>query len=140
MLASADNKPLQVSEVLAQQQSIRAEVQAGKGRYKAMPSSKREELLARQTKLMQLLDGKQTSSDLTEAQRVEAFNTLEWIEAAINRAEDERTICEREQPTGSHRTVTRCRTVAQIREEREAAEKAVDRRAVCSQGDMCTGK
>lgn len=128
---AASNKNQDVGPVVTQQQSIRADVLAGKQPYKKMPSAKRDELLAKQAELLKLLDGKKTFAELTEAQQIDAFNTLEWMEAAINNAEEERMVCKREKPTGSNRTTTVCKTVAQIREEQEAARNAVDRTALC---------
>jgi len=135
ILATPKNQD--VGPVVTQQQSIRADVLAGKQPYKTMPSAKRDELLAKQAELLKLLEGKKTFAELTEAQQIDAFNTLEWMEAAINNAEEERMVCKREKPTGSNRTTTVCKTVAQIREEQEAARNAVDRTALC---DSCNGK
>ena len=136
----AASAPMDLGQIRMQQQQIRAEVIAGKGRYKDMPARTRDELLAKQDGLLKMIEGKKTNSELTESQKMEAFNTLEWIEATVNNAEDERVICKSEKPTGSHRPQKVCRTVAQIRQEREASERAVYRRAVCSEGGMCAGK
>ena len=139
-LAGTD-KSLDLDSVRTQQAQIRAEVQAGEGRYVDMPVDKRHELLAKQDGLLKLIEGKQTDDQLTQSEQMEAFNTLEWIEATINNAEDERMICKREKPTGSNRMQSVCKTVAQRREERENSERMMnDRNAVCSEGRWCTGK
>ena len=132
--------PIELEQIRTQQKQIRAEVLAGKGRYADMSSRKRDELLAKQDGLLQLIECKSTESELTEKQKMEAFNSLEWIEAAINNADDERVICKSEKPTGSNRAQKVCKTVAQIRQEREDSSNAVDRRAICSEGQMCGGK
>lgn len=44
---------------------------------------------------------------------MEAFNTLEWIEGAINGAEGERVTCRREKIVGSNRAIRVCRTAAE---------------------------
>ena len=113
--------------IRTQQQQIRSEVQAGKGRYAKMPVPKRDELLAKQSGLLNLIHGKQTDADLSASQQMEAFNTLEWIEATINNAEDERMVCKRETPTGTNRSQKICRTVAQMRAERAGAEELLRR-------------
>lgn len=101
--AGADTrKPLELTTVVAQQKQIRDDLMIRKGRYKDMPDPTRVELLSRQAELLTMLDGKRTAADLTEEQQMQAFNTLEWIEAAINNAEDERVICRREKSPGQH--------------------------------------
>ena len=131
---------MELEQIRVQQKQIRTDVIAGKGRYADMPSKKRNELLAKQDDLLELIEGKSTESELTDKQKMEAFNSLEWIEAAINNAEDERVICKSEKPTGSNRAQKVCKTVAQIREEREDSSNIIDRRAICSEGQMCAGK
>lgn len=138
-ISAAPNRNQDVGAVVTQQQGIRADVLAGKKPYKDMPAAQRDELLARQVEILKLLEGKKTFAELTEAQQIEVFNGLEWMEAAVNKAEDGRTVCKREKPTGSNRMVTVCKTVAQIREEQEAARNAVDRTALC-ESSRCTGK
>lgn len=119
--AHAAHTPLDISKVVSQQEQIRADVMARKGRYKDMPSATRDELLSKQHKLLEMLDGKKTPGDLTEDQRMSAFNTLEWIEAAINNDQDERMVCTRERTVGSNRITRVCRTESQMKEARERA-------------------
>jgi len=123
---AAEAAPFKVSDVLTQQQEIRADVMAGKGRYATMPATKRDALLAKQDQLTSLLAGKQTSADLTEDQYMKAFSALEWIETAINNQDEERLVCTREKALGSTRTTRTCRTVAQMELEREKAREQLD--------------
>lgn len=123
--------PLQIGKVVSQQEQIRADVMAKNGRYASMPEAKREELLSRQSQLLRMLDGKKTADDLTADQRMRAFNTLEWIEAAINNEDDDRMVCTRERTIGSNRVTRVCRTEAQMREQRERAREEISTRAVC---------
>lgn len=126
--AGADTrKPLEVATVVAQQKQIRDDVLIRKGRYKDMPDPTRVELLSRQAELLTMLEGKRTAADLTEEQQMRAFNTLEWIEAAINNADDERVTCRREKILGSTRTTRVCRTAEHERREREKARESMDR-------------
>ena len=118
---TSDRKPLAIAAITAQQEQIRSDVQAGTGRYKDMPTETRNELLSRQTALFAMLRGKRSADDLTSTERMEAFNTLEWIEAAINDAEDDRMVCVREKTLGSNRLQRVCKTSAQMRAEREYA-------------------
>ncbi|MGY3266604.1 hypothetical protein [Lysobacter sp. HA35] len=118
--------PLQIDAIVTQQAQIREEVLSGTGRYKEMPQATRDELLAKQGALLKLLDGKHDTGELTNAQRLEAFNTLEWIEATINKEPDERMICQRTRATGSLRTTTVCKTKRQIKEAQDRARKQMD--------------
>lgn len=123
---AAARPPLAVAAITAQQTEIRDGVIAGTGRYKALSPSKRADLLAKQASLLMMLEGKTSTADLTETQRVEAFNTLEWIEATINNTDDERMVCRREKALGSNRLVRVCKTVEQDRIERENARKHME--------------
>ncbi len=126
LAVAAETKPFQVDEVLAQQQQIRADVVAGKGRYANIPNQKRSELMAKQDELIVLLEGKQSSAELSQDQYAAAFNRLEWIEATVNNAEDERMICTREKTLGSNRTTRVCRSAAQMEEQRELARQQME--------------
>ena len=121
------NQSLDIDKIVTQQREIRADVVAATGRYKKMPASKRQEILRKQDDLLRMLEGKETSEDLSEEQRIAAFNSLEWIEAAINDEEGERMICRRERTIGSNRVTRTCRTEAQLAAERERAREELDR-------------
>lgn len=123
-----ENPNLDAKAIIAQQAQIRAEAIARTGRYKDMPASQRDELFALQDKVAVHLGDRSWTTELPEQDQIAVFNALESIAAIINRAEDERMICERSRPVGSNRTQTICLTVAQRRAEREAAEKQVSYR------------
>lgn len=114
---------LDANAILAQQKAIRADVEAGKGRYKGMKKSTRRELYENQDVVSTLLQGKAQTTDLPEYDQVAVLNALESIEAILNNAENERLVCERHKPVGSHRTQTLCKTVA----ERDADQDVADR-------------
>lgn len=120
-----------VADIVSQQEKIRAEVAAGEGRYQDMPTERRSELLARQASVLRTIEGKDTTAELNEPDRVRVFNDLEWIEAAINDAEDERMVCEYTRTVGSNRKTRVCKTVAQKRREEEEA------RSIMSRGSRC---
>lgn len=131
---------MELEQIRTQQQQIQADVLAVKGRYADMPPEQRSALVKKQNELLKLIEGKTLESELSEKQKLEAFNALEWIEASINNSEDDRMVCKSERPTGSNRSQKVCKTVRQMREEREASRNMIDRRAVCSEGQMCAGK
>ncbi len=60
--------------------------------------------------------------NLGEDARVRVFNDQELINGLLTGArEDSRVVCVREKQVGSHRHVNKCRTVADIRRERESS-------------------
>jgi hypothetical protein len=118
---ASDLQPFKVKEVVEQQQQIRTEMMAGKGRYADMPSHRRSDVLNMQDRLFRMLDGKESSEDLSEDQYMEAFAALESIEAIVNNEGGERLVCTREKTLGSNRTKRVCRTQSQIDAERELA-------------------
>lgn len=135
--AIANDLPANTSAraILTQQQDIRADALAGKGRYKDMDQKVRQDLFAKQDIVKGLLEGRELTSELSQLDQVTLFNSLEAISAIVNKAEDERMICRRERTTGSHRAQNVCKTVAQIRKERDMAESVMGSRDV-----RCSGK
>lgn len=124
--AMAATAPLQLNQIRAQQQEIRSDVIAGTGRYKDMPANTKTELLSKQDQLLKMIGDKQDPNELSKDQRLEAFNTLEWIEATINKSDDERMVCSRERATGSLRVTTVCKTKRQINEDHERARRQME--------------
>lgn len=121
--ASADNTDgPTLAEIRAQQLELRTDVQAGAGIFEDMERVEREQLAARQSRLLAMIEGKDLVQDLDDDTQVKAFNLLEEINATINDMEDQRMVCEHVRKTGSHRKVKECRTVAERRIEREAAQ------------------
>jgi len=118
---SRDVKPLELGAIVSQQTQIREQVLAGEGRYKDMPKETRDELLGKQSALLEMIGDKRDPAELSQAQRLEAFNTLEWIEATINKEPEERVVCTQERRTGSMRVTRVCRTQRQMDEDRDRA-------------------
>jgi hypothetical protein len=125
--ATAANEGLALQLVRDQQAEIRAGVIAKTGPYAKLDDSKRHELLDRQTRMLALIEGKQNASELTERDRTEVFNTLEWIEGTVNNTGDERLVCERTRKTGTNRLVRTCKTERQWREYREYTRRELER-------------
>lgn len=137
MLAFAgSDKPLDLDKVVEQQQQIREDLLASGGKYRGMSAAQQAEVLKRQDTLFRMFEGKESADDLTQDQRVAAFNDLEWIEAALNKDEQgERLVCTRERKVGSNRVTRVCRTKEQIEFEREQARNNLDQ----SQRNMRAG-
>ena len=114
-------------EIRAQQLELREDVEAGRGMFEGMTAIDRRELVERQTRLLTMIEGKETVQDLDDNAQVEAFNLLQEISTAITQAEGEQVVCQSVQRTGSHRREKRCTTVAERRQEREEAQRALDK-------------
>lgn len=114
---------LDAAAIRAQQQQIRADAEARKGRYAKLPDAKRTDLYRRQDRVDTLIKDVTLTTELDETRRIELFNNLEAISAIVNQAEDERMICQRHRPIGSNRPTTICKSVAQRRADREFAER-----------------
>ena len=69
--------------------------------------------------------------------KTKAFNSLEWIKAAITQAENEQVICERKRSVGSNRVQRVCATVAERRKQRESVENGLVQRALCNGEEQC---
>jgi hypothetical protein len=89
--------------------------------FEALSRSERDQLAAAQGEIRAALAGKASMSELDDAGKLVVFNAHEKVVALVNKAEDERLVCVQKKRLGSHRHTLECRTVAQIREEREAA-------------------
>lgn len=129
--ASVDDRVLMLDDIRAQQSQIRDGVKSGSGRYKELSASQRNELLSKQARMLSTIEGKHSTAELNEQERVEVFNTLEYIEAVVNSADDERMVCERRPVLGSTRKERICKPASQWREEREAARNMMDGRGIC---------
>lgn len=119
-------QPFKVADVMMQQQQIRADLEARKGRYADFTASHRGEILRNQDMLFSLLRGKETSEELNEDQFMRVFTILESIEASINKEADQALVCTREKTIGSNRTTRVCRTRAQMEAQRELARRQLN--------------
>ncbi|MFC3552405.1 hypothetical protein ACFOLC_15475 [Lysobacter cavernae] len=134
--AASEREPPVIPDILQNQEQIRDDAKAGEGIYKDMPERTRDDLLSRSTQLSTLLEGKQWT-ELNDEQQIEVFNSLEWINAAVMKAEDERLVCEQKKRPGSNLTFKVCKTVAMRRRESEGAKKMVDSLGQCTVGSVC---
>lgn len=113
-----------VADIVSHQAQIRASVKAESDGWDNIAADKRQELLGKQDQLMRLIDGKQTLDELAPADHATAVRTIEWIDALAATADDERQVCRRERPTGTHRITTVCRSVGDMKRQREQTKDA----------------
>lgn len=125
--AHDSGKLLPLDPVREQQAQILAGAKAKAGIYANLSERDRDQLIARQTKMLRMIEGKKMSAELSESQKLQLFNDLEWIEATVNRADDDRMVCERRTVVGSNLKQRVCMTVAQHREVKERSREELER-------------
>jgi hypothetical protein len=140
----ADAPPAQptLQQIVAQQIQLRGQVAGKRGAFKDISESDRERLLKQQNRLLALLEGRNSIDALRPEERVEVFNVLQEVNAAVTKAEDERKICERTRLTGSHRFQVVCMTAKEYREHKDDAQKSLRTPVKCQgvqKGDNTCG-
>lgn len=135
-MAAADPQQLTIRDIVTQQTQLRAQVTAGKGAFKDLSKTERQALIERQDRVLQMLGGAQTLDEMPPDQRTVVFNELEWIKAAVTKAEDERKVCEYTRAVGSNRMVSVCMTAKEQREYREGSQQSLRTKFKC---DECRG-
>jgi hypothetical protein len=125
------------SEILTQQQQLRGQIVAQKGAFKDVPAGEREAIVRKQDRIIALLQGRASIEELNQDERIELFNHLESVKAAVTNAEDNREVCERRPVVGSNRPRMVCMTAKAQREARERAQNTMIRGARCTQGGVC---
>lgn len=134
---AASSDDAEFGALRARQTQIGLEVAAATPPYDGMPAHARTALLERQTAVLKLIEGKRGAEDLEPQQQAELAEALKWIDRAIASAEDNRQVCELRKVIGSNRRERVCTTVGQQREQREAARREMEIRAICS-GPGCS--
>ena len=141
MSVQAQPEPPSLRDISAQQIRLRAQVVAGKGPFKDLSAPERKALVAKQDRILLLLDGVEDIEQLRPEHRVEVFNTIEWVKATVTKAEDERMVCEFARTVGSNRAKSVCMTAKQQREHRENARNSLNRGQMCNVGQVqCLGE
>lgn len=139
-LAAADPQQLLVRDILTQQTQLRSQVIAGKGAFKDMSNADRQVLAERQGRVLQTLGSLQDLDELAPDQRIVVFNDLEWIKAAVTKAEDDRKVCEYTRTVGSNRMRSVCMTAKEQREHRDGARSTLNRGQMCTESSLaCLG-
>lgn len=126
--------PPSLQQIATQQTQLRAQVVAKRGAFKDMSEGDRERLLKQQERLLSLLEGRQSIHELRSEERVEVFNHLQSVSAAVSKAEDERKICERSRLVGTNRFTVVCMTAKQKREHQDGAQKSLRTVMKCEEG------
>ena len=121
-----------LGEINAQQLQLRGDVEKGRGLFKDLPAGKREEVLARQARVIEISGGAQSVDQLDEQARIELFNSLEFIRARVAQAEGDRKVCEKSKVVGSNRYQVVCMTASERDKIRAQTREALGREVRCN--------
>lgn len=111
--------------IVADQQRLQQEIAEGSRRVSGLSARDKREIADQQARVFALLNGKASLDELRNEERIETFNALQSINALVAKAAEERMVCRSERSTGSNLSRTNCRSVRQIREERESARRTM---------------
>jgi hypothetical protein len=139
LFAATSAQPVVIKDVpkfLNYQRDLRDDMKKDP-KFKHVDNGSKEKVFAAQDTLFELLDGKSSIDQLSEAERVEAFNAQAQITAVLTDAELDRPVCKRERKIGSNRLETVCTTKRQRNEQHDAAQGLRHPRA-CA-GELCSG-
>lgn len=117
--------PPAVRDIVVQQSHLRAMVLAGRGPFKDLTANDRDALIKTQTRVLEMLDGHASIDELLVDEKIELFNHLESVKAAVNKATDDRQVCERTKVIGSNRYRLLCMNVSDYREYKQQAQKTL---------------
>lgn len=89
--------------------------------YAEISNRQRSEVREALDRIARELEGADSVAELAEPAKVTVFNEQERINTILTQAKaDSRLVCDHSRPTGSHRRVTKCQTVAERQRRREA--------------------
>lgn len=120
---AAKNPPLSTqadpSAFPAAKAKIEKELQDGKT-YSELTRTQKDEVLAALERIEATLSSGTPVKDMADKDKVALVNDQEFVNTVLTRArEDSRLVCTQERKTGSHRLTPRCRTVAELKRDRE---------------------
>lgn len=98
---------------------IEQELRDGKT-YSELSRTEKEEVLSALQRIEEVLRAGTPVKNLSDKAKAALVTDQEFVNTVLTRARaDSRLVCKQERRTGSHRPAPRCRTVAQLRRERE---------------------
>lgn len=128
--ALAQQKPLEIDRIVKEQPALRSQLQTGSGEIGKLPQAQRDELLARQAEMLATLEGKRSAAELTPEEQLAVRSTLDAIADGQQGGADHQ-VCRREKRIGTNMSTRVCRTVAQLRIEREQSRDRLETRRIC---------
>jgi hypothetical protein len=103
---------------------IRADMAPG-GRYEFIKPDEKAKAEADMTQMDRLLQKSGSVNAMTQAEKLELYNTQERLNGILTHNDTNRLVCERNTPLGTHIPVTTCKTVGGIERERREAQKTM---------------
>lgn len=118
----ASDKPLvgqSLESFNAEAAKIREEMKPG-GAYSHIQASDRGRVEARLSEMEKLLSTHAAQGDLRPEEKVHLVNAQEEVNGILHHNDNNRLVCERVAPVGSHVPVTTCRTFGEIMEQHKS--------------------
>ena len=119
-------KPMGINQpadsILTQVDKIHLEAKSGKRGWDNISAEKKTQFTTARERVVALLDGKKSPTQLEDAERTELATALDTINTLAKEADDERMVCTREKKVGEFRPTETCMTVAERRRLREASQ------------------
>jgi hypothetical protein len=96
--------------------------------YSELTARQKEDVVDALERIEAILEGAPSVESLSTDDKLQLVNDQEFVNTVLTKAaDDSRLICKQERKTGSHRMAPRCRTMAQIRKDREDAQEIARR-------------
>ena len=126
------SEPAELPQILEQQRALKASIEAGQ--LEGLTPRQISAVRKAQMDVFAVTEGKTSIDELTIDEKVRLQNALQRIDAQVAEspaAKDAQDVCWRERATGTAMKVTRCGTVAEMREAREGARGYLERPKTC---------
>lgn len=108
-------------QILAEQRQIHEDIEDPSGKYSRFDERAQAGLRDAQRRIFALLEGGRSLEQMSRQEQAELLNAVEQIKAILASNEEDRLQCWREKKIGSQMKITRCATVAELRQTREDA-------------------
>lgn len=119
-IVKADNK----ADFSAMVVKVQKEMVPG-GRYGFIDAQERDQVNQGLAYMQSLLDKYGTVDGMSQDAKIDLFNHQEAVNAILTRRDNDRLVCEKIAPVGSHIMHTTCRTYGLIEQERRDAQNAM---------------
>lgn len=126
-LAATAVENMSVKQLLAYHDSVKRD--STTRAYDALSRTDRDQLAAAQSALRAALTGKTAMSELDESGKAAVYAAHATVVALVAKADDGRLVCTRKKKMGTNLATRECRTVAQVREDRERTQSQLRSRA-----------
>jgi hypothetical protein len=100
---------------------IEKEMESG-GKYGYISSSEKGRVIAQLGEMRKLLTANANASDMPPDAKIALANAQEDINGILSHNDNNRLVCRREAPVGSHRPITTCKTYSEIMAQHRAME------------------